>query len=153
MLITAQNGTLISPLFFNCRNVHFSCQITLFFPVHFKETFRQFFTVNGGRKKTRWRKSGVVAETRKLPAKTFYGYQVMDGCWHSVTIHLTNKRRKRPLIVKFFWSYSMWTKYFIRMNWTTQRINTLNRPLLVHSIFITQSCKQWNSTKFFSIQF
>ena len=64
--------------------------------------FQQFFTVDARRKGYENPNSSVVAETRKFPANSFDGYQIMDRSRHAVRKYLTDEKTHAAIISKLF---------------------------------------------------
>ena len=88
------NGTIITPLLLFylqlglvCEKIHRFVQYT---PRKCFDNFVQS-AVDARRQEDENPNSSVVAETMKLLASSFYGYQIMDRSRHTVTKYLTDK--------------------------------------------------------------
>ena len=96
------NGTIITPLLLFylklglvCRKIHWFVQYT---PRKCFNNFAQS-AVDAGRQGDKNPNSSVVAETIKLLANSFYGYQIMDCSRHTVTKYLSDEKPTVQLIV------------------------------------------------------
>ena len=99
------NGTIISPLLLFylklglvCRKIHRFVQYT---PRKCFNNFAQS-AVNAGRRRDKNPNSSFVAETMKLLANSFYGYQIMDRNCHTVTKYVSDEKTHSAINSKLF---------------------------------------------------
>ena len=99
------NGIIITPLLLLylqlglvCKKVHRFVQYT---PRNCSDNFVQS-VVDARRQGDENTNSSVVAETMKLLANSFYGYQIIERCRHIVTKYLTNEKTHSPINRKMF---------------------------------------------------
>ena len=98
MLISSfilQNGTLFAPLLLIYLQLGLVVTKTHRFVEYIPKKFFNSFVqsaVDARRQGDENPNSNVVAETMKLPANSFYGYQIMDRSRHTVTKYLANKK-------------------------------------------------------------
>ena len=100
-----KNGTIITSLLIyylhlglQCRKIHQFVQYTP------KKCFNRFVqsAVNARRQGDENPNSSIVAETMKLLANSFYGYQIMDCSQHSVTKYLNDDKTHSAINNKLF---------------------------------------------------
>ena len=99
------NGTIITPLFLLylqlglvCKKIHRFVQYT---PRKCFDNFVQS-AVDARRQGDGNPNSSVVAETMKLLANIFYGYQIMDRSRHTVKMYLTDEKTHSAINSKMF---------------------------------------------------
>ena len=99
------NGTIITPLLLFylklgpvCRKIQRFVQYTP------RKCFNSFLqsAVDARRQGDKNPNSSVVAETMKLLADSFYGYQIMDRSRHTVTKYLSDQKSHSAIDGKFF---------------------------------------------------
>ena len=108
MLISSyflENGTLITPLLLFYLDLELVCKkiyrFVEYIPVKCFNNFLQS-GVNARREGDENPNSSFVAETRKLLANSYYGYQIMDRSRHTVTKDLNNEKTQGAINTKIF---------------------------------------------------
>ena len=108
MLISSsflENGTLITPLLLFYLELGLVCKkiyrLVGYTPVKCFNKFVQS-AVNAGREGDESPNSRVVAETMKLLANSFSGYQIMDRSCHTVTKYLNDEKTHGAINTKVF---------------------------------------------------
>ena len=100
-----ENGTLITPLLLFYLDLGLVCKKIYRFveytPVKCFNNFVQS-AVNARGEKDENPNSRVVAETMKLLANSFYGYQIMDRSRHTVTKNLSDEKTHGAINTKLF---------------------------------------------------
>ena len=102
---TLQNGTLITPmLLFYPQLGLVVTKVHRFVEYTPKTCFTSFVqsAVDAGRQGGGNPNSSVVAETMKLLANSFYGYQIMDRSRHTVTRYLSDEKAPATIHSKLF---------------------------------------------------
>ena len=92
---TLQNGTLVNPLLLFYLQLGLVCTKNYRFVEYTpKKCFNSFVqsAVDARRKSDENPNSSIVAETMKLLANSFYGYQFMDRSRHTVTKYLSDEK-------------------------------------------------------------
>ena len=92
---TLQNAIFINPLLLFCLELGLVCkEIHRFVEYTPRKCFKSFVqsAVDARRQGDGNPNSSVVAETMKLLANSFYGYQIMNGSRHTVTKCLRDKK-------------------------------------------------------------
>ena len=102
---TLQNGTLIAPLLLFYLQLGLVCtrkhRVVQYTPNKYFNSFVQS-AVDARRQGDENPNSGVVAEPMRLPAKSSYGYQIMDQSQHTVTKYLTVEKTHAAINSKLF---------------------------------------------------
>ena len=107
MLISSfhlKNGTIITPLLLYYLHLGLECtKIHQFVQYTPKECFNSFVqSAVNARRRDENPNSSVVAETLKILANSFYGYQIMDRSRHTVTKYLNDEKTHSAINSKIF---------------------------------------------------
>ena len=103
--ITKQNGTLITPLLLFYLQMELVVTKTHRFVEYIsKKIFNSLvqLAMDTRRPSDENPSSNVDAETMKLPAYSFVGYQIMDRSRHTVTKYLTDEKTHAAINCKLF---------------------------------------------------
>ena len=135
------NGTIIKPfLFFYlqlglvCKEIH---SFVYYTPRNCFDNFVQS-AVDARRQGDENPNSSVVAETTKLLANSFYGYQIMDCSRHTVTKYLTNEKTHSVINRKLFKRFNQLINC-LRWNLSSQKLSTENQSLWDSLSYNTQN--------------
>ena len=101
-----ETRTLITPLLILYLDLGLVCKKTYcvvdYIPVESIKFFLVKTAVNARREGDENPNSSVVTETRKLPANSSYGYQIVDRSGHFVTKYLSNEATHGAIHTKCF---------------------------------------------------
>ena len=145
---TLQNGTLITPLLLIYLQLGLVfTRIHCFVEYTRRKCFNSFVqaAVDAGRKGDEKPSSSVVAETMKLLAVSFSGYQIMDRSGHTVTKHLSDEKTHACSNSKQFKKLDQVNN--MKLNSPKHRLSTKSQSMSGSSFFITQNCERWRFTR------